>query len=920
MKSTLSRAGLLCVSVALAAAPFGEAADGTKVTGKVIDEHNAITLPGAAVEVVGGETVVHADLDGVYQLTLPAGTHQIKVSFSGYRDKVLEVRAAAGETVRADAVMSLPSVKLTEEITVTAEAGPAATSQAAAMVERRKAGIISEALAREEMSQNADSDAAAAMTRVTGVSVVEGQYVFVRGLGERYSNTTLNGAVLPTTEPDKRVVPLDLFPTGLVGQVKVTKSYLPDRPAEFSGGLLEIEPINFPPEATFSVSVSGGWNSRATFKDIDKYPGSGTDWLGFGGGTRSLPSAIPDEKLVERGILGSGFSSQELVGFAQEFDNVWEPRSGTGRPDSSFSILAGNSWNKLGAVASVSYNYKNRFRSERQQIYNLGAGQTGLRPTNDFDFRYSTVKATLGAVGNVAYRFSGSHRVALENFYTNSGRDETRTFEGYQDDKGVPLRNTRLFWLQESVLSSKLSGEHFFPFLSNGRVDWRFTYSRATRDEPNLREVLYEFDPVQDVFKWSNESQSGLRMFNELTDQSYEGGGDLSFFFPSFGQRLMSVKVGGGYTYRDRFFSSRRIRLKPDRLVGVDLTASPETLFAPENLGDSFRLEEDTRLTDRYDAEHTILAGYLMADVPLTERFRFVGGARVEYSDQAVLTRDLFDPTLPSIRSTLENTDVLPGINLVYSLGTGTNLRLAVSQTVNRPEFRELAPYEFTDIVGGRGVVGNPDLERALIRNADLRWEWFPASGAADGEVFALSAFYKDFDKPIEKVVEATAAFRTSFANALGARNFGLEVEARKALGGLVLVGLNYTFVSSEIDLERGAGQIQTNLDRPLAGQSKNIVNGMVELRSARRDLSARLLFNWFDDRISEVGALGIPDILEEGRASVDLVLTKRLGPYTLRVSGEDLTNAETRFTQGGQFQRAFSMGRSISLGVSYSH
>jgi outer membrane receptor protein involved in Fe transport len=308
-----------------------------------------------------------------------------------------------------------------------------------------------------------------------------------------------------------------------------------------------------------------------------------------------------------------------------------------------------------------------------------------------------------------------------------------------------------------------------------------------------------------------------------------------------------------------------------------------------------------------------------MADVPLTERFRFVGGARVEYSDQAVITRDLFDPTLPSIRSTLENTDVLPGINLVYSLGTGTNLRLALSQTVNRPEFRELAPFEFTDIVGGRSVVGNPDLERALIRNADLRWEWFPADGAGDGEVFAISGFYKDFEKPIEKVVEATAAFRTSFANAKGARNYGLEVEARKALGRAVLIGVNYTYVSSEIELERGAAQIQTNLDRPLAGQSKNVVNGMVELRSARGDLSARVLVNWFGDRISEVGALGIPDIYEQGRTGVDVVLTKRLGDYTFRLSGDNLTDAENLFTQGGEFQRGFKVGRSISLGLSYS-
>jgi hypothetical protein len=910
---------VLLVSVFLAAAlPAKAATDNGKVRGKVIDEYNAITLPGAVVEVVGTTTLAYTDIDGVYELSVPPGSHKVKVSFSGYQEKVVEVRAEVGRPTTVDVALQLPTVQLSEQITVEGEATPAEASQAAAMLERKKAGVISEALARDEMSKNADSDAAAAMTRVTGVSVVDGQYVFVRGLGERYSNTTLNGTVLPTTEPDKRVVPLDLFPTGLIDQVRIIKSYLPDKPAEFAGGLLEIEPINFPTQATFSLSLSTGYNSQATFEDVDSYPGGGRDWLGLDDGTRSLPSVIPDEKLVGRGIFGGGFTDEELITFGRAFSNVWEPVTRSGRPDSSFSILAGNSWDRFGAVASVTYNYKNRFRSERQQIYQLGAGQQGLRPTNDFDFRYSTVRATLGAVANLAYRFSGNHRVAVENFFTNSGRDETRSFEGYQEDKGVPLRNTRLLWLQERVFSSKLSGEHFFPGLSNSRADWRFVYSRAERDEPDLREMLYEYDPVQDAFFWSDESQSALRLFSESTDKVYEGAGDWSLFFRSFGQRLMSLKVGGAWTYRDRFFSSRRLRFKPRSVSGVDLTAPPEELFVPENIGTVFRLEEDTRRTDRYDAEHTILAGYAMADVPFSDRLRLVGGARVEYSDQAVLTRDPFDPTLASIRSALENTDVLPGLNLIYGLGADTNLRLSVSQTVNRPEFRELAPYEFTDIVGGRAVVGNPDLKRALIRNADLRWEWLPQRGSADGEVIAVSAFYKDFQDPIERVVEATAQFRTSYANAKGARNLGFEVEARKALNSALLLGLNYTFVDSQIELERGTGQVQTSLDRPLAGQSGNVLNAMLELRLPG-DLTARALVNWFDDRISDVGALGIPDILEEGRASVDAVITKRLGHYTLRFAGENLTNAENRYTQGGEFQRGFKVGQSVSLGMTYS-
>ena len=891
-----------------------------RIKGRVLDEYNAVTLPGATVEVVDTDTIVYTDMDGVFDISLPPGSYDIRVTFSGYDDSLSEgVVVVGGETVELAVALSIGTVELAEEITVTAEAGPVATSQAAALLERKRSGAVSDGMAREEMTANADSDASDAMSRVTGVSVVGGQYVYVRGLGERYSNTTLNGSVLPTTEPDKRVVPLDLFPTALLESVKVTKSYLPDKPAEFSGGLVEIEPINFPDGPVFSISGSGGYNSNTTGKDGLSYAGGGLDWLGFDDGTRALPSSIPDQKVVPATRFGGGFSQDELTAFGRSFANVWEPRESTGKPDSSFSILAGNSWGKLGAVGSVTYNYKNRFRAERQQYYIIGP-ENSLINTNNYDFRYSTYRATVGAVGNLSYRFSGSHRLAWENFYTNSGQDEARTFSGFNIDKGTDLENYRLYWIQESVLSSKLSGEHFFPSLSNSKVDWRLTYSRAKRDEPDLRENLYEFRNSLGAFEWSNESQSGFRMFNDLTDNVYDAAADWTMLFSASGRSTV-VKVGGQYTHRTRDFLSRRLRFKPTRARPADLTQAPEVIFQADNIGPSgdFQLEEDTRPTDRYDATHDIYAGYAMVDLPVTSRLRFVGGARMEASQQEVITSDPFDPTLGVVPASLDNTDVLPGVNLVYQLTPDQNLRAAFSQTVNRPEFRELAPFEFTDIVGGRAVVGNPDLKRAKIMNADLRWEWFPAGGAGDGEVVALSAFWKDFTDPIERVVEATAQFRNSYENAKGARNIGFEVEGRKSVGPFVLLGFNYTYTNSEIELERGAAQIQTNLNRPLAGQSPHVVNGMVEVRNRARDLSGRVLVNFYDDRISDVGVFGTPDILEEGRTTLDVVVTKTFGTWALRLTGTNLTDSEWLFSQGGELQRAYKEGRTVGLSVSYA-
>jgi TonB-dependent receptor len=905
--------------VSTLAAPAAGAADGQgRIRGKVLDQLNAITLPGVAVE-VEGQTTVFTDIDGVYEVHLAPGTYSLKVAFSGYTERTLYgIGVEDGGTSDVDIVLVPSTVKLEEEITVTAEVARVASTLAATLLERKRSGAISDGLAGDEMRKNADSDAASAMQRVTGVSVVGGQYVFVRGLGERYSNTTLNGAVLPTTEPEKKVVPLDLFPSGLIENVKITKSYLPDKPAEFAGGLLEIQPISFPSGRIFSLSGSLGYNSLTTFKDGQTYPGGGLDWLGYDDGTRALPGNIPSGKLVESGIYGGGYTSDQLTTFGRSFSNTWEPRPRQGRPDSSFSVLAGNSWGKLGAVGSVAYNNKNRFRAEQQQFYALGVGNVGVRPTNDFALDYSTYRTTVGGVGNVSYRFSGNHRLAFENFYTNSGHDETRTFTGYQEDKGTDLRDMRLYWIQETIWTSKLSGEHFFPGLYRSRLDWQASYSRAKRDEPDIRENLYELNRAIDKFEWSNESQSGFRMFNDLTDEIYQGGADWSVSFNSFGGRLTQVKVGGSYQRRERGFQSRRMRFKPIAVSGFDLTQSPETLFQAPNIGSVFQLEEDTRRTDRYDASLDIPAGYAMVDLPITSGLRFVGGARLEYANQKVVTRDLFDPNLPPITSQLENTDVLPGMNLVYQLTPDMNLRAAYSRTVNRPEFRELAPFEFTDIVGGRASVGNPDLKRALIDNADLRWEWIPTGGAADAEVVAISAFWKSFTDPIERVVEATAPpYRTSYTNARSARNFGFELEARKALGRDWLVGANYTFVDSKVEIERTGTQIQTNLERPLAGQSPNVANALLEFRP--RDFRARVLVNYFDDRIAEVGALGLPDTIEEGRATLDVVLSQRFGSLTVRLVGENLTDSLNRFTIDGNQYRLFSLGRSISLGVSYA-
>ena len=890
------------------------------VAGEVIDTNLAITLPGVPVEVVGTGRVAYTDLDGRYRLELPPGTYDIRIVMAGYAETNVSVEVVARQL--SPVQIALGSNVFAEELVVTAPTLEADSSTAAAqMMMRMRAPSVQDNIGAIEMSANDDSNAADAMQRVTGVSVVEGQSVFVRGLGERYSNTTLAGATLPTTEPDRRVVPLDLFPTGLIDSVQVSKTYTPDKPSQFAGGLVEIVPMKLPDATSFEVSAGGGWNSLTTGAQGLGYPGGGRDWAGFDDGTRALPVGFPDRKVTRRGRFsptGVGFTPEELREIGQSFDNVWDPRPETMPLDQSYSAMFGGRFGKLGIVATLRHAQSAQYNTEQQTYYKVGQG--GVEPFNGpYDFEISERSGVIGGVGNIAYQFTPNQRLSFENFLTHVGTNETRRFEGYNDDVGENLRNQRLWWVEEQITSHHFGGEHLFPALSNSRLDWKIALSRADREEPDLREVLYEFDPARSAYVLADESQSGLRQFNDLLDNTIETSGNWSTLFEQWDGLASQVKFGSSYLDRDRDFLSRRLRFTPRNAAGVDLSAPVEQIFAPANIGPAFELREETRGTDRYDAAQSVGAFYGMVDLPLSAKTRLVSGARVEQFSQHVETLDPFAGTLDQqtsdvLTAALDETNLFPSVNFVYSATIEQNIRIGYSQTVNRPEFREVSPFEFTDVVGGRAVVGNPNLRQSLIQNFDLRWEWFPGAE----EVISASFFFKRFDDPIERIVEPTAQLRTSFTNAETAQNAGLELELRSLVGQFILVGANYTYVDSEVTLSPASRQVQTSLVRPLAGTSANLFNALLEVRGL--GFSGRLLWNYFDDRISDVGSLGLPDIIEKGRQSLDLVFSRRWDQASLRVALSNLTDQDYVYTQGadGPTQRTYNLGRSISFGITY--
>ena len=924
MKLTLL-ARLMLAAVATAAGWTGGtdgvlAQGGTgRVTGVVRDDRNAISLPGVTVEVPALNEVTYTDVDGRYTLRLPAGEHQIKVWMDGYAPKLITVTVEPSRELTVDAGLTMTNFTETVEVTAQSIDGDSSSAEAQMQI-RKNAPVITDNLGSQEMRRNGDTDAAAAMQRVTGLSVVDNSYVFVRGLGERYSNTTLGGASLPSTEPDKKVVPLDLFPSALIDSVQISKSYSADKPADFAGGLVQIVPLKISNRPVLDLAYGTKWIGNATGENVLFSPLGSRDWLGYDDGARALPAGFPDGKIVRQGIYTPdvGFSRDQITSIGRTLENRWTPEADEGRPGQNWSAAFGNRFGNFGLLASMRHSYDEGYTEETRKFFRIGDGQE-LEEVTDYEFQTGVQKAQLGAVVNLAYQFTPNHRVAVENFYTHTGRDEGRYFEGPNTENNFIYRNYRVQFIEEGLLSSAASGDHYLPEFANSRVDWRITAGAASRDEPDLRETLYQ-GPLSGTgpYLLADESQSGFRMFNAQDDDTLDVQANWSLL-SNVGGKPVQWKFGPSYTRRTRDFSSRRFRYIPTNASGGPaLTQAPEVLFATGNIGPYYRFNEETRPVDAYDAELENLAVYGQADASLGLKARLVAGLRAENFKETVNTFDPFGLFVQQTTAELDDTDIFPAVNFVYSLQQNQNLRFGFSQTANRPEFRELAAFEFTDVVGNRAVRGNPNLTRALIQNYDVRWELFNGGRG----ILAASAFYKNFDDPIERVISAGAQPLATFQNADSARNFGFEVEAGRNLGEHFFVNANYTYVDSEVTLAPEARSVQTSQNRPLAGQSNNLFNLIGE--TTWGGFQARVLFNYFGDRIADVGANGAPDIVEEGRETLDVVLIQRINRLNVRLSFENLTDPDFLWTQGlegrlTEQQRVFKLGRTVGLTFGYS-
>jgi TonB-dependent receptor len=529
----------------------------------------------------------------------------------------------------------------------------------------------------------------------------------------------------------------------------------------------------------------------------------------------------------------------------------------------------------------------------------------------------------VGGVFNAALQLTPSNKLVVRNTLTRDTDKEARTFRGLNGRIDSMIQNERLRWVERDLWSTGMEGEHLLQGLGGSLLHWQLTYSKSSRDEPDMREVIRSVED-NGTLPFLALPQSGTRFYNGFEDRIYEP--LVEFGKPFFTGSVSGIfKAGFRATFRDRSFEARRFRLVPTRLFELNLTAPNNVLFGPENITpDLFQIRENTRGTDSYTADMDVYAAFGMVDLALGPRWRLVGGVRVEDATIRVNTIDPLVPGAVPAISELKNRDPLPGVNLIYALTPQQNLRFGYGRTLSRPDFRELSPFDFVNILGGFSFAGNPDLRRTKIDNFDARWEWF----FGGNQLLALSYFYKDFTDPIEVTIQPTTGdLRQTFFNAQGAKNQGLEVEFRRNLQFLhpklssFSLQTNFTVVDSDVRLGDEQRGLLTSLQRPLMGQSRYIYNIIAEWARPQWRSNARFYTNYVSRRITDVGALGLPDIYQESNTFLDFVYQfdiKEGGKWSIRFTAENLTDNHYHWTQADILQRSYRLGRTFSIGTSF--
>lgn len=889
------------------------------ISGKVIDGATGDPLFTANVSVKGTSTGTTTDFDGKYVLNLDPGTYNIQYSFIGYAPVTITgVEVKEGEKTVLNPVSLKQKSQQLKTYTVTAESNK--NSETAILTMKRKSENLLDGISSASFKKIGDSDAASSMKRVTGVSVQGGKYVYVRGLGDRYTKTMLNGLDVPGLDPDRNTLQMDIFPTDVIDNIVVNKSFVAELPADFTGGVVNITTKSFPDQREAGISVSAGYNPNFHFNsDYLTYQGSSTDALGFDNGTRDIPAEKNIPLFAE--VIGSPDSEK-----GQRYQDILSSFNPTMATMKQMSIIDfgigghyGNQVKKENVTLGYNFmlNYANKTEFYEDAVY-ARYGLDGDPDVNEMEQReyqkgnYGVNNVLLNAMGGFAIK-TDKAKYKINLLHIQNGVSKAGQFDYENSDQGAVFEAEQhnLEYSERSLTNMLISGKHYFNE-SDWKLEWKLSPTYSSMDDPDIRFTRYQ--RRGEAYSIGTEVGFPQRIWRDLDEINLSNRVDLKRNFTFLGGKS-NLKFGAAYTFKERDFTIRNFDIN---VRDIPLTGNPDELFYKENLwpyngninrGVAYEPKFIPTNPNDYTSNVNYAAAYVSSMIRPTTDLSVSLGLRMENYVQRYTGQDQLGTNVLNNEEVLNDLGFYPSVNVTYALNDKQNIRASYSQTVARPSFKELSYAEIYDPLTGRTFIGglfrdaddgrgveywDGDLTSSYIQNVDVRWDFFPTYS----QTVSVGAFYKSFDDPIEIVQFATQAGAFQPRNVGDGEVYGAEVEVRQGLGIITdklenwKATANVTLVESRIRLslteyESRVNNARTGQEvdryRDMAGQAPYIINAGfsysgTDSSGVFSNFDAALFYNVQGPTLQYTSIVDRPDIYTVPFHSLNLNTSKKFG------------------------------------------
>ncbi|PJZ69274.1 TonB-dependent receptor [Leptospira perolatii] len=952
-----------------------------KIRGKIVDGDSGDAVFGATIVVRSIKKFAKTDFDGNYDLELPAGTHEVEFQMMGFSAQKKTVTVSAGKSQVVNITFGIQKLE-----TVDVKGRALNDAEAALLAIQKKGSTVSDGISKEAIKKSPDSSAGEVVRRVTGITLVGGKFVFVRGLGERYSNTELNDTLIPSTEPDKRVVALDIFPAGVLKNVRIIKTFAPELPGEFSGGLVKIETQEYPEEKQFSVTLGAGGNYNTTGKKfLSMNQGDAFGGVNENQRIPSIVQSVPESIPFQPGNIFGGLPPKLTQASTASFNQKWTPDSGPASFDRNMSISFGDTYkigtsgSRLGILVGSTYNRNYRFRQEASNRYFAGVYSPLSNQGANLNFQQKqnadlyTEERNWGNNLNLAYEITKGQQIFLKTLYSQQGEATVRDAKGtdYIDNFNFAALTTT--YTSSRILHNTIGGDHALNIIGDRphKLDWRVNYAEAVREQPNLQQQVWrrpDGAAANQNYTRLGNNPDGSRFFSESTDTVKTAKFDYEIPFDQWNGLKSTFKFGSYSMERSKDFRFREFGQKPNTVVpGIDQYPVPGEVYSNpyQFIKDNATFSERRSEANAYDASQKLQAYYGQVEIPIQPKLKLLTGLRYEDSFQHVKTflmtdvnrltnvnygcdvkdefarislinNNICDPNNNGVGQ-LRTKDKLPSFNLNWEFKDNQIIRFAATQTLTRPDLRELSPFGFTPYFGANRVFGNSDLRRTFIHNYDLRYEYYLNST----DYVGVGAFFKQLSSPIEMVgqpIAGSISQRFTFLNANEATIRGVELDFRKDLLERVRFEANLFLISSRVDVmpwetfvaaksglldpaSRASAYSPTNISRPLQGQSPLVFNIKFDFKlDEKKKHGIGVYYNYFGDRLYAVGANGLPDAYERAVGLTDIVYTyKRNDHLEFKASAQNIFDTRYRVYQKNPLTGEKDLFQSYRTGVSFS-